>query len=171
MQCRERSFRALTNSLVIRTGHASSHGKMPLEACVNGRSRLTVISWLGDVSQGDMLGQVSVRHVLVLVRVLKILIGIDWISPHCIANQLAQGQRNLLAIDYRHHARVYLLIDAFDYVVSVLKPIEEVKELGVGSGAHWLIAELYGERKGLSLYYTVNISATGQLSSAEICHA
>jgi hypothetical protein len=59
---------------------------MLLEAFAARRAGLGVVIRLWNMSQNDMLREIPMRHVLVLVRVLKPLVRIDWVAPNSITH-------------------------------------------------------------------------------------
>jgi hypothetical protein len=75
------------------------------------------------------------RHVLVLVRVLKELVRIHRVSPNRIADELAQSRGYVAAIHPFSYAGVYLVVDALDDVVTKVVTIEELDKLGVALAA------------------------------------
>jgi hypothetical protein len=86
-----------------------------------------------------MLGQVSVRHILILVCILIMLVGINRISPYSIADEFAQRQRHLPTIRQLFRAHMHLFIDTFNDVMAIIETIKEFEKLGIGFGAQLLV--------------------------------
>jgi hypothetical protein len=87
------------------------------------------------MAQDNMLGQVSVRHILILVRILIMLVGINRISPYSIADEFAQRQRDLPTIQQFSRAHMHLFIDTFNDIMAIIETIKELKKLGIRFGA------------------------------------
>lgn len=76
-----------------------------------------------------MLGQVAMRHILLLVVVLVELVRIDRVSVHCIANKATQVRIDKTTIAKLIAYGGYLHVNAVENVVTVLETVEEIIQL------------------------------------------
>jgi hypothetical protein len=153
----------LTNPLIVCSCHSGPDVTMLLVAFEARRPGLRIVGRLRNMSQDDMLRQVPMRHILILVRVLKPLVRIDWVAPNSITDQLAQAYCDRPSIHQILHATIYLLVDTLDDVVSVVEAIEEFHELRVTHRTQWPIYIIHRQGEGIGPNNTLDISTISQL--------
>jgi hypothetical protein len=107
------------------------------------------------------------RHVLVLVRILKELVRINRVSPHGIADQLAQGRCYVPTVHPLSNAGVHLVVDALNDVVAILVAVKELDKLGVALTAQCEIGKVRWQSGGVGAKNAIDISGVGQLSPRE----
>jgi tRNA A37 threonylcarbamoyladenosine dehydratase len=100
------------------------------------------------------------RHVLILVRILKPFVRIDRIAPDSIADQLTHCHWYLPAIHEIMHANIHFLVDALDNVVAEIEAIKEVDQFRITLRTQRLVGELYGQGESICSDDTINVSAT-----------